>query len=362
MLIHPCHGLTILCLLTLGLALELRAESAPLGKEKPKSLAGIEKEIADLLVQCRDSGSFAGSGMTLLNAMADKKLKGIDVALAKRKLYRMTYQVVALREDAPELTKSDLLLYKGTLTDPAMKDLFALMKDADPEKQAFEMVKYDRISAGYTFVVCGDGDVFAFTLRPSKAGIFGADIYIVTSKATLAVRDLTVLVENQDPTDWQSKLAVKEVAYDLQGNVLRITHKMDLGGEFDLVATIRPDNAMMRIDIECPRPISDMHIGPTDLPPKCIHLGAAQTVKEPNDLVIEAGDPKLADGWAGVDFENGLSLVQASDKAPRSLVVKMEQKICALHIGPAASLRLGPTCRGAAHAAARLHAAAKGGK
>ncbi|NOZ22902.1 MAG: hypothetical protein GXP25_17635 [Planctomycetes bacterium] len=339
--------------LTLGPPFETSAQQNPPGKTKPRKMTGIEKEIADLLGQCRDSGSFASTGMTLLNTMANKKLKGIDVALAKRKLYRLRYKVVALREEAPELTKSDLLIYKNTLTDPSMKLLFDLMKDADPEKQTFDLVRYDRISRGYTFVVCGGGDIFAFTLRPSEAGIFGASIYIVTPKATLAIRDLTVLIGNQNPTDWQSKLTVKEVTYDLRGNALRITHKMDLGGEFDVVATMRPNGQTIRIDVESPKGVSDMFIGPTDLAPKEIHLGG-QVIKEPKSMTLKAGDAKLTERFVGVDFGNGLSLVQASEKAdPLSLIVEPDKKTCALHTGAVGMLWLAPTSRGVLHAVAQ---------
>jgi len=310
-----------------------------------------KQALAEPLAEARASGAFAGTAMTLLNTMANKKVKGIDVALAKRKIYRMRYKVVALRDDAPELTKSDLMIYKK-LTDTALGALYQLMKDADPQQQKFTTVTFDRICKGYTFVVCGEGEVFGFTIRPSESGLPGADMYVVTPQAVLALRDLRLEIDGRVP-------AVKEVTYDMRGNDLRITHKMELDGDFEMVSTIGPDRSTMQIALQSPKPITDMYVERIDGKATCVWTGAGKAVQDPKPFVLPAEGKPLSTRFLGIDFSNGLTILQAGDRPATKVQIDPGKGLFALHTRPQRAFWLVPSSKGMAEAEKRWKAALK---
>lgn len=349
--LRPRHGTALLLLaLAGGFGCSENPAGAP-APTTPKEHVGPRKELVPLLGEPRDKGALASTAMTLLNAMANHKIKGVDVPLAKRVLYQLTYKVVALREDAPELTKSDLLIYNESMT-AAMKQLMDLLKDADPEQQSFQVVEYSRVTQGHAFVVCGDGEVFACAIRPSPRGLPGADLYIVTPKSSLCIHDFRLCVQGQDASADGTRLTVKDATCEMKANSLQIVHKMKLDAEFDLIAMIRPDLSAIRIAVESPEPVTDMSLGP--IAAKATRLALDSGVLDnPASLVIPAGDARLKSGAVGMEFENGMSLAIGCDGAPERLEVDAAKGLYALHAGRSTSLWLAPGSKGISQAVAR---------
>ena len=100
-------------------------------------------------------------------------------------------------------------------------------------------------------------------------------------------------------------------------------------------------------------------LGPASEQAKRVYAGFGNVLEDPGRFDLHANGFQLATRHVGLDFTNGLSLVQASDVFPDLLTVNPEKRLYQLRTHHDATLSLLPSARGA-FAAARAYRAIAG--
>ncbi|UCE50380.1 MAG: hypothetical protein JSW47_09485, partial [Phycisphaerales bacterium] len=103
----------------------------------------------------------------------------------------------------------------------------------------------------------------------------------------------------------------------------------------------------LRIKVACPKRIADFNIGPADQKASRVYYGHGYCIVEPKAFRAGFGGHNLSTSHVGFDFEDGLSLLVASDNPPDYLEVSPANRIYSLHTHLDATLTLVPSVDGA---------------
>lgn len=95
-------------------------------------------------------------------------------------------------------------------------------------------------------------------------------------------------------------------------------------------------------------------VGPATVKARRVYAGFGNVIQDPEAFTLNQGGFTLSTRHIGVDFANGLSLVQASDVFPYRFVVNPDERLYSLQTGHDATLLLVPSTKGA-FAAARVY-------
>jgi len=152
----------------------------------------------------------------------------------------------------------------------------------------------------------------------------------------------------------------------------RMTTIMDfvrLGGETVQVETsMFVENGVFKLRFAMPAVERDkrgnprftlLGVGPCDQKARRVYAGFGNVIQDPAAFTLGESGFSLSTRHIGLDFENGLSLVQASDVFPYHLSVDPDRKLYSLQTGHDATLMFAPSTKGA-FAAAHVYRDASG--
>ena len=147
-----------------------------------------------------------------------------------------------------------------------------------------------------------------------------------------------------------SQLIVRNVytKKDRQSGKLTISHHLSLADEdFALTTEVWKDKASLRIKLQCPKRITDIALGQADRKAPRVYYGHGYCIVEPKAFRADFGGHNLSTSHVGFDFDNGISLLTASDNPPDYLEVEPDQRTYALHTHLDATLTFVPSVKGA---------------
>ena len=146
-----------------------------------------------------------------------------------------------------------------------------------------------------------------------------------------------------------SSVVVRDVEIIRTGDsTVKIVHHLSGGDEeFDLNAVIFSDRGGVRIKLDCAKRITDISLGAADQKARRIYYGHGYCIEEPKAFRAGFGGHNLSTSHVGFDFENGVSLLTATDNPPDYLEVTPEKHIYALHTHLNATLTFVPGVNGA---------------
>ena len=104
--------------------------------------------------------------------------------------------------------------------------------------------------------------------------------------------------------------------------------------------------------------ISDLAIGSASERPMRFYAGFGNVFQDPKRLTLSANGFELSTRHIGVDYANGLSVVQAVDVVPDRAICDGDQNLCSLHAHHNATFTFVPSSKGAFAAARRFRAVA----
>ncbi len=155
------------------------------------------------------------------------------------------------------------------------------------------------------------------------------------------------------------------------GRTTTIMDFVQLGEEtVQVESTMSVENGVFKIRFAMPVAQRDkrgdprftlLGLGPADQKARRVYAGFGNVIQDPAPFTLGESGFGLSTRHVGLDFENGISLVQASDVFPYRLVVDPGQKLYSLQTGHDATLMLVPSVKGA-FAAARVYRDASGFK
>ena len=104
--------------------------------------------------------------------------------------------------------------------------------------------------------------------------------------------------------------------------------------------------------------IADLAPGCTFVRPKRLYMGFGCVYQDPGKFTVRAAGHALSTRHVGVDYANGLSVVQAVDVVPDSLVCDGKRNYCSLHAHHDVTFTFVPSAKGSFEAARRFRAVA----
>ncbi len=199
------------------------------------------------------------------------------------------------------------------------------------------------------------------------AGFADAMIAFVAGDEELVIEGFAIEIDGRTPVWGNGAGAGASFAPDTRiGAIRRRLPLLNASGEI-VAATVETkvwaEEGALRVRFSMPGVTRDLRgtprftnlqPGPASQPVRRIFAGFGNVLEEPGRLEIRAGGFHLSARHAGVDFANGLSLVQASDVFPDAFTVDPEKRLGALRTHHDATFSFIPSSRGA-FAAARAY-------
>lgn len=193
----------------------------------------------------------------------------------------------------------------------------------------------------------------ALSLGPN--GLLDGVLAFGDGPAQVALDGLRAAVEGDALGRWPSAVltdGVKAVR-GADGRVT-VTHRLHRAGEaFDLTVQAWAERDGLRLAVRCPRPISELSLGPADRTAGKVWFGHGYCVVEPGAFTQGGGGHSLAASHAAFDFDGGLSLLMATDTPPDAIRVDPARKLYTLAVHPEATFTFVPGRAGAVDCARR---------
>ena len=192
---------------------------------------------------------------------------------------------------------------------------------------------------------------------PGPLGIVDAMVSIATNEETATFEGFRVEIGNRRLGDWRSGLRLGETVHD--AGVYRLPIQ-DAEREYALITHLWNEEAGLRASFALdgivpddqghPR-ITHISLGPVDQPVHRLYAGHGNVLEEPGKLRIGYSGFGLSTSFAGFDFANGVSLVQATNIPPDAVTVDPEQGLATLEAHHPLTFTLVPSADGAFGAA-----------
>jgi hypothetical protein len=172
---------------------------------------------------------------------------------------------------------------------------------------------------------------------PGNRGLLDADVELADGPRRLLFRGFQVQVLGQRLDDPKTPVTLDRVVREDAPGGWQMRHGFSgQHGSFDLVvhlmcqddclkAAFRLENAPPDRAWFAPR-IESLALGPFRHSVRRVYAGHGNVIQRPAAFRLNFDGHRLASSHVGFDFENGLSLVQAVDLPPESLVVEPDQQ------------------------------------
>lgn len=220
-----------------------------------------------------------------------------------------------------------------------------------------EAEKAQQRRAARTLLAAGNGRGYRFDLSdgyrvavvPGQTGMADTCIAIGNADTSVAFDGIRISVLGQVVGSSASAIAAKSApVWMADATGLTIIQALQLGEEvFDLTVNILPDRAGLHIKVNCPKRITDFALGSADQKVPRVYYGHGYCIVEPEAFRAGFGGHNLSTSHVGFDFQDGLSLLVATDNPPDYLEVTPENRLYALHTHMNATMTLVPSTAGA---------------
>ncbi len=219
---------------------------------------------------------------------------------------------------------------------------------------ARDLAKMTKVGDDYAFVVARDGEQYAAVVRPGTRGLDDTFIALVFGDQVLACEGLKVDLDEDPVGGWPSRLGLKTADVAAEGDALTWRMVVSREGQEETVnARMWAEKGALRVKIASEGRITDVRPGPWSVKAKRVYVGHGNCIVDPGAFRLGAGGHGLSASHVGVDFANGISLVQATDTPATLFECAPEEQTYALHTHPGATLSFVPSQRSAFVAAIR---------
>lgn len=199
---------------------------------------------------------------------------------------------------------------------------------------------------------------------PGPSGLADAFIAFADERNELVFDGFTVQVDGRSVGTNITDLPCEHVKILFEGGCGTVTCDVPHGGApLALQARVWAEKGALRIALSMPGTKRDLRgeprftalaIGPASEPARRVYAGFGNVIQDPERFDLEAGGFTLSTRHVGMDFKNGLSLVQATDIFPDNFHVDPERRLYSLVAHHDATFSFVPSTR-QAFAAARVY-------
>lgn len=202
-------------------------------------------------------------------------------------------------------------------------------------------------------------DNISMSVAPGRMGIVDSVISIATSDGKLTYHGFNVHIDGRKLGNWRSGFDYGECEMSDDTWVLPVK---DEDGEFDVAIKVWKEGEGLRFRFSLERVKRDLQghprfthisLGQVDQELHRLYAGHGNVLQKPGKLRLGYGGFTLSTSFAGFDFANGISLVQATDIPPDAVSVDPENGIATLEAHHDLTFTLAPSIEGAFHAARR---------
>ena len=232
----------------------------------------------------------------------------------------------------------DVVLFPGRVIQVEEMDMDGIQEKIAPAR---DMLRH-RNPERHALIL---GEEVAFVAWPGDHGILDGLLGFVYPDKELLFQGLAVEVEGMPAIPVRTEVVEEEHGWTF-------LHEY-LGSEEGCILRVKvfAQEQAVRVRLDCSRRVVNVHVGPFSRKARRIYAGHGWIWEEPAAWRLHAGGHTLSTSHVGFDFENGISLVQASDVPPLFLDVNPGKKHYALHTRENATLTLVPSTQGAFDAA-----------
>lgn len=197
------------------------------------------------------------------------------------------------------------------------------------------------------------GNAYQVRLWPGSRGLLDAVVGFSNGKEHVFFRGFQVKVLGGRIDDTRSPILLEHATEEAceAGSCVRHRFRSRLG-TFDLIVRLWVDEGGFRAAFHLenkpePQPwqacyLEEVAVGPWSRAIGQIYGGAGNVIRKPESFELSFDGHRLSTSFIGVDFEGGLSLLQASDVPPLKLKVAPAENYCALHTAHECTLTLIP--------------------
>jgi len=194
---------------------------------------------------------------------------------------------------------------------------------------------------------------------------------VATEDRAVVFESFLMSVDGESVLDWRSSARVLEgkAAWTLDGKVTTLRDQMVVNGEqYTTEVSMFVEDGAFKLRFGTPTVQRDkrgsprftlLGVGPASEKAHRVYAGFGNVIQEPGRFTLGEGGFSLSTRHVGVDYENGLSVLQASDVFPYRFDVDPERQLYSLQTGHDATLMLVPSTKGA-FAAAKVYRKASG--
>ena len=193
-------------------------------------------------------------------------------------------------------------------------------------------------------------DGYTAVLIPGPNGVFDGVLAFGKDTRCVTFDGLNVLLLGQKIGQGPSPVIVRQVRTTKSNspNKIQITHRLSFkGDELDLAAIIWKDRSGLRIQLDCPKRITDFSLASADQKAPRVYYGHGYCIEELQAFRAGFGGHNLSTSHVGFDFEKGISLLVATDHPPDHLEVNPNHNRYALHTHLNATMTFVPSTKGA---------------
>ncbi|MBZ5619399.1 MAG: hypothetical protein LAQ69_11855 [Acidobacteriia bacterium] len=187
----------------------------------------------------------------------------------------------------------------------------------------------------------GTADGCEVRLWPGSRGLLDAPVGFLCGDRRLFFRGLRVRVTGDALEDWRASSELLEAREEPASGRVRVRHRFrNWAGTFDLMSEMWVEREVLRARVwlenaPAPRPWFQLYLeavsaGAWSETATRVYGGPGNVIEKPRAFRLGFDGHNLATSFVGLDFANGISLVQNSDAIPDRLEVDPERRIYSL--------------------------------
>ena len=190
-------------------------------------------------------------------------------------------------------------------------------------------------------------------LWPGQRGLLDAAVGFACGPRTLFFHGFEVRAAGGRLDDPRSPITLVEAKEETCPSGCQMRHRFQSAmGSFDLVVRLWVEQEVLRAHFELqngPKPqpwhvvyLEDVAAGPFSQTAPQVYAGTGNVIRRPEPFRLNFDGHQLSTSFVGLDFDNGISLVEGVDVPPDGLQVRPSEKHYTLHVPHASTWTLIP--------------------